>query len=225
METVPLVVNDQVAQIRSNLWNALWYFREYDMKNRREDQVLAPRRLWVDALCINQADIQERNYQVRLMSRIYTQAREVVVWLGVGGDPAESAVMDSAMRILQSHQRPLDLDKAERDALTLFFRLNYWNRRWIVQEIGLAKQSIIHYGFNSVDWSCISYLRESLEGQTNMRPMPSISVITSSLAFRLDGLRKAWQERRTCLSKLLIACQLCKCSEPRDKDPNSLRIA
>jgi hypothetical protein len=35
------------------------------------------RLLWVDALCINQTDIQEQNHQVRLMGRIYSEASNV----------------------------------------------------------------------------------------------------------------------------------------------------
>ena len=38
--------------------------------------------LWVDAVCIDQTDNQERNHQVTLMRMIYTQANRVIVWLG-----------------------------------------------------------------------------------------------------------------------------------------------
>lgn len=41
-----------------------------------------PDLLWVDALCINQADISERNNQVKLMKEVYSQAERVIVWLG-----------------------------------------------------------------------------------------------------------------------------------------------
>lgn len=40
------------------------------------------RTLWVDAICINQADIEERNAQVKRMGSIYTLAERVVIWLG-----------------------------------------------------------------------------------------------------------------------------------------------
>ncbi len=40
--------------------------------------------LWIDAICINQADLNERNEQVRIMSSIYQQATRVIVWLGLG---------------------------------------------------------------------------------------------------------------------------------------------
>lgn len=41
-----------------------------------------PRRLWIDALCINQADIEERNVQVSRMKQIYSNASRVLIWLG-----------------------------------------------------------------------------------------------------------------------------------------------
>jgi hypothetical protein len=40
------------------------------------------RLLWIDAICINQQDVQERNHQVRIMSHIYKWAECVRVWLG-----------------------------------------------------------------------------------------------------------------------------------------------
>ena len=39
------------------------------------------RRLWIDALCINQRDVAERNSQVQLMRKIYSLARGVCIWL------------------------------------------------------------------------------------------------------------------------------------------------
>jgi len=38
--------------------------------------------LWADSLCINQLDADERTHQVGLMSEIYRQASEVIIWLG-----------------------------------------------------------------------------------------------------------------------------------------------
>lgn len=44
----------------------------------------ASRTLWVDAICINQEDLEERNHQVALMASIYRQAARVLIWLGHG---------------------------------------------------------------------------------------------------------------------------------------------
>ncbi|CAJ2500007.1 Uu.00g028600.m01.CDS01 [Anthostomella pinea] len=43
-----------------------------------------PLRIWVDAICINQADLGEREHQVNLMGSIYSRARAVHIWLGEG---------------------------------------------------------------------------------------------------------------------------------------------
>jgi hypothetical protein len=40
------------------------------------------RMLWIDALAINQSSIDERNKQVRIMPKIYSAARQTVIWLG-----------------------------------------------------------------------------------------------------------------------------------------------
>lgn len=40
---------------------------------------ISSRWLWVDAICINQKDVAEKNLQIRLMSEIYPKARRVVV--------------------------------------------------------------------------------------------------------------------------------------------------
>lgn len=40
------------------------------------------RTLWLDAICINQNDTADRNYQVRLMSDIYSKSASGLIWLG-----------------------------------------------------------------------------------------------------------------------------------------------
>jgi hypothetical protein len=40
------------------------------------------RALWIDAVCINQDDLEERKQQVQLMDRVYHQASAVLIWLG-----------------------------------------------------------------------------------------------------------------------------------------------
>jgi hypothetical protein len=40
------------------------------------------RTLWIDAICINQEDMDERAEQVKLMAEIYTSAKHVLAWLG-----------------------------------------------------------------------------------------------------------------------------------------------
>ncbi|KAI0894284.1 HET-domain-containing protein [Annulohypoxylon nitens] len=53
---------------------------------------IAPPLLWVDAICINQSDLGERAAQVSLMTSIYSNAANVVVWLGKDDDDAHEAL-------------------------------------------------------------------------------------------------------------------------------------
>ncbi len=59
-------------RITASLYTALRRFRSKRI----------PRILWADAVCISQTDVAEKNAQVRLMSRIYSQPSRVLIWLG-----------------------------------------------------------------------------------------------------------------------------------------------
>ena len=48
--------------------------------------------LWIDQICINQADHEEKSHQVTLMQHIYRNARNTVAWLGVGSDESRNAI-------------------------------------------------------------------------------------------------------------------------------------
>ena len=51
-----------------------------------------PRSIWIDAICINQNDIEERNAQVKRMGLIYSLAQQVVIWLGPEGNDSGHAM-------------------------------------------------------------------------------------------------------------------------------------
>ncbi|PTB64811.1 HET-domain-containing protein, partial [Trichoderma citrinoviride] len=58
-------------QVTLNLYRALLEFRDPTM----------PSLLWVDALCINQDSIDEKNHQVNMMDDVYKNAGCVLIWL------------------------------------------------------------------------------------------------------------------------------------------------
>ena len=72
--------DDHSFEITSNLHNALLQFREGGFKSF----------IWVDAICINQADLNERAMQVRIMRQIYGKAELVYIWLG--SESADTAI-------------------------------------------------------------------------------------------------------------------------------------
>lgn len=48
----------------------------------RDAEELESKVFWIDQICINQQDEEEKGHQVAMMSRIYTQARRVITYLG-----------------------------------------------------------------------------------------------------------------------------------------------
>lgn len=74
-----------------------------------------PRMIWIDQLCINQDDIQERNSQVLLMCRIYRRAQGVVIWLGEEANDSDRAMdllayFTAAVKRLPSHNTYQSID-------------------------------------------------------------------------------------------------------------------
>jgi hypothetical protein len=67
-----ILVNNAEFWVWPNLWNFLCVAKEkYPLTA-----------FWIDAICIDQNSIRERNHQVSLMGNIYSQAERVIVWLG-----------------------------------------------------------------------------------------------------------------------------------------------
>ncbi|KAI9695330.1 MAG: hypothetical protein M1820_008682 [Bogoriella megaspora] len=75
-------VEELKVPLSSNLLAALRHLRFQDQE----------RCLWVDALCIDQSAIPERNSQVSHMRMIYQKARKVIIWLGGEFEGADIAV-------------------------------------------------------------------------------------------------------------------------------------
>jgi hypothetical protein len=53
-----------------------------------------PRVMWIDAVCINQNDLEERGDQVQIMALIYAYAAKVTVWLGEEADGSNEAMQE-----------------------------------------------------------------------------------------------------------------------------------
>jgi hypothetical protein len=126
--------------------------------------------LWIDAVCINQADNEEKGTQIPLMGQIYRFASKVLAWLGEGG--IEEGAIPLVQRI--SRKAPTDYERltalpstsfesgflqlmdSERPrphaVLKSFFDLPWFRRRWIIQEIVLNAESYLYYGQDQISW-------------------------------------------------------------------------
>jgi hypothetical protein len=101
------------------------------------------RRLWVDAICINQDELdKEKANQIAIMNQIYGTAEEVCVWLGEESNDSGRAIdfinkladlkdFDSIAALEKNNpQYSIGLDLK---ALVSLLRRGWFSRRWVVQ--------------------------------------------------------------------------------------------
>jgi hypothetical protein len=136
-EDCPLQIelNGTTIEAKNNLWRALKHIYQTD----------SVRILWIDALCINQNDINERNHQVSQMGRIYESAIGVLAWLGLSDDSSSLAMkclFEFGLRfkgLRKMNQKDLSREPGflwingdEITAISLFCTREYWSRLWII---------------------------------------------------------------------------------------------
>ena len=144
---------------------------------RKEDESCL---LWMDAICINQDDVQERGSQVKIMHLMYKYADRVHAWLGdeaddgaIAMDFAASLDTSSLLKEWQLHARTYretDVFQYSREWIcdvclrdearqkrivraVLFLATRPWMTRvWIQQEIAFAQRPLIHCGSSTISW-------------------------------------------------------------------------
>jgi hypothetical protein len=77
-----LLCDDVLLPITTNCYLALWHLRKK----------LGAFCIWVDAVCIDQQSTIEKAQQIGVMGDIYTRARKVYIWLGIGNAATERAM-------------------------------------------------------------------------------------------------------------------------------------
>lgn len=128
-----ILLCDRPWKIKPNLADALRHFRLCQKE----------RFMFVDALCINQNDPEEKNTQVKLMQKVYSTAEKVQCWLGDADGQEELAI--ETLRVLRL-SGPIKLNETQCQALVRFFSKSYWTRAWVLQEISLAREGMISCG-------------------------------------------------------------------------------
>lgn len=166
-----ILINGHEFPVTVSLWSSLCHIRS-----------VKPRIIWVDAVCINQEDVSERNAQVVRMRDIYVYAKQVLIWLGPSAYESDlalntlKAVVDleaSFMAGANSSLAERDLrtqliqklgsdsgilaDSGENDAapwiaLGRLFRRAWWFRVWIIQEATCHNGTVFYCGTITISW-------------------------------------------------------------------------
>ena len=114
--------------VTKNLFTALLRLRDADL----------PRTVWIDAICINQKDLNERASQVQIMARIYAYAMSVTIWLGEAENDS-SKVLDLMRRIVADDSKDSYEWKAtaktilapESKAIIALLHRSWFRRAWV----------------------------------------------------------------------------------------------
>jgi hypothetical protein len=126
--------------------------------------------VWIDALCINQSDIEERQSQVGIMDEIYRNAQMTIVWLGRNDGFTMSAVRalgnidhltgDKLDWIRSRHEESggfhqyedAEIDRLDWLSLYAFLGRSWFMRLWIIQEVVMSRQQIVLCGPVVMSW-------------------------------------------------------------------------
>lgn len=130
--------NDEDYPVTDNLYHALQYLR-------LQGDVTV---LWVDALCINQHDTEERSIQVRKILQIFSVAKSVEAWLGEHGMHTAEALQYLNNTIVPSqYMTPLPTEEElRRVGLEELFQRPWWQRIWVKQEVFAASKLYLRCG-------------------------------------------------------------------------------
>ncbi|KAI0403750.1 heterokaryon incompatibility protein-domain-containing protein [Xylaria palmicola] len=122
---------------------------------------------WIDSICIDLANVEERGQQVQLMGQIYRKADMVVFWLpGEASDDIDRAIdfiellNENIRKQIYSHEEIRSM--FQRDdyrphwaALTNFFQQRWWTRIWTLQEYAIPSSVMFWYGTRTVSRTAV----------------------------------------------------------------------
>jgi hypothetical protein len=219
----PISFNGCMLMITSKMWNVLLNLREATQR----------RVLWIDAICINMANIDERGFQVGAMKHIFAQAQRVVVWLD---EPtvAFPVLEDTVRRFSASRgstEQRLQNVLGTYDLLKDFcknFSHPWFCRVWTLQEYALAQSVVFLWGDRFLDGvdvvDCVTELwRGLVEGNYTSIVRPEAF---EQLREELSGLIYfSWARQKFAdggldeldFMRILVASQALEATDPRDK--------
>ncbi|OCK76675.1 hypothetical protein K432DRAFT_359936 [Lepidopterella palustris CBS 459.81] len=199
--------------------------------------------LWIDQICINQQDDDEKAHQITLMRKIYQQSREVKFWIGEEDEntevafslieklaaltvglnettqlPPENAIRDD------EHTKSVGLpafESLEWKALLKLLSLLVFQRLWIVQEIALGPRVTVVCGEHEVEFDLLGSAVTYLSGTQWIRPL---QLKYLDIPGRCDFIQTLHNRRQVCrqsheqsLELLLLSTRRYQVTIPADK--------
>ena len=196
-----ILINGRPYRVGGNLYDFLDTFRQSRLNQAMEN-------IWIDAMCIAQNDILERNHQVTQMGEIFSTAKSVYVWLG--RMPSIAPIVSS----LKNWQNPTyeDLSIVRSGILSRYLPNNeYWNRAWITQEFLLARHAVVFLDSEPMEIS------DLLTSMKSFYLLVDENYRSSSFSKHMDSNQEAAAIAGLPLLSLLCRFQEKRCSLPQDR--------
>lgn len=177
-----ITVDGKAFLVQDNLYRALSELRD---ALSRHTTLPIEKYFWIDVICINQSDASERNLQFNLLSYIYSEASNLVAWLGPEDDDSElamSCITSPANANFASYDNAIK--KSACTSLQHLCERSFWDRLWIFAEFILAKNVIVMCGSRYCSWSrfesYIKGLNQCLEMTPAFRAIQHMELIRQS---------------------------------------------
>jgi hypothetical protein len=176
-----LYTNRGTINITESLFSALCTLRYFN----------GSRRLWADALCINQEDVNEKKWQVSLMGQIYQQARSCLIYLGPGFRDhtlvqpllrgiASDSFSGAEGQVSRSQATEIGPPPFHSQAWIAFRELlcsPWFSRKWTIQECVLPSHVVVFCGSWNIEWDILA---KAVQKASNRRT----PLVTTGDAFR-----------------------------------------
>jgi hypothetical protein len=193
--------------------------------------------IWIDAICINQEDDEEKAVQVSRMGDIYRTAHQVLAWLGPSGKDSDLAMhsLETLSKALPPIFTPPQFSQLEAlclpkrnspvwSALGHLFRRTWFGRLWTFQEAVLASDLLIICGRKTISSKILFTVTKELKRLSlnvlcvqNQPPMEIHEDGFYALEVVNFVKRALNEEKALDFPDLLDFARAKVCSDPRDR--------
>lgn len=199
----PIDVNLQRFYVRENLWYAL---RQLLQLKHREQY------FWIDAICINQNDDQERAHQVNMMRDIFASADKTIAWLGLSD--SNSRLVMNAIRDPSGTSEGRNDEWVIQKAVESIVQRPYFERMWVIQEVFVSRKIQVLCGPQVCWWEDMAKFVLNRAWSYELAIPGNTDALLSQRIDQPGGRRGS---AKTSLHTLLYNFHSGKCSDPRDK--------
>ena len=197
--------------------------------------------LWIDQICINQADPREKTQQVLLMDKIYRRAWSTLVWLGEEADNSDDAI-EYIKKINNLFQLNITDEAPDVDsfaglslaapgsqswlALDKFLSRPWFQRAWVIQEVVLSRNVQALCGRKCVSWDEIGNFGNTMIANDMTQYLESYSAATGHISesgcdriHMINGLKvtTSRMNQKLSLLPLLVQARGAQATNLRDK--------